>query len=90
MGKHGAADIADHQSTDLNTNPNSMLYCEVPVEGGWPLERGDYNIPGVLGTGRQNPGRFRQDSGQGAGALLPTGNPMDRLTSADPGQSTLR
>ena len=62
-----------------NTNLNSMLYCEVPVEGGRPLEKGDYNIPGVPGTGAKIQVDFAETAGQGTGALLPTGNPMDRL-----------
>lgn len=65
-----------------NTNLNSMLYCEVPIEGGRPLEKGDYNIPGVPGTGAKIQVDFAKTAGQAAGALLPTGNPMDRLNVA--------
>jgi 2-methylaconitate cis-trans-isomerase PrpF len=62
-----------------NTNLQSMLYCEVPVEGGCPQERGDYAIPGVPGNGAKIQVDFAETTGQGVGALLPTGNPMDRL-----------
>ncbi len=62
-----------------NTNLQSMLYCEVPVEGGRPLERGDYAIPGVPGTGAQIQVDFAETAGAASGTLLPTGNPMDRL-----------
>jgi methylitaconate Delta-isomerase len=65
-----------------NTNLQSMLYCEVPVEGGRPQERGDYNIPGVPGSGAKIQVDFAETAGQGVGALLPTGNPMDRLEVA--------
>ena len=62
-----------------NTNLNSMLYCEVPVEENRPLERGNYTIPGVPGTGAKIQVDFAETAGQGAGDLLPTDNPMDRL-----------
>ena len=65
-----------------NTNLQSMLYCEVPVEGGRPQERGDYNIPGVPGSGAKIQVDFAETAGQGVGSLLPTGNPMDRLEVA--------
>ena len=34
-----------------NTNLDRMLFAEVPVRDGRPLETGDYAIPGVPGTG---------------------------------------
>tara|TARA_Y100001934_G_scaffold191836_1_gene226110 strand:- start:97538 stop:98689 length:1152 start_codon:yes stop_codon:yes gene_type:complete len=65
-----------------NTNLKSMLYCEVPVEKNRPLEHGDYTIPGVPGTGAKIQVDFAETAGQGAGALLPTNNPIDRLEIA--------
>ena len=65
-----------------NTNLNSMLYCEVPVDSGRPLEYGDYTIPGVPGTGAKIQVDFAETAGKGAGALLPTDNPMDKLEVA--------
>lgn len=62
-----------------NTNLARMLVCEVPVEGGRPLETGDYSIPGVPGTGARIQVDFADTAGSSAGALLPTGNPVDRL-----------
>ena len=62
-----------------NTNLSRMLVCEVPVEGGRPLETGDYSIPGVPGTGAHIQVDFADTGGSSAGALLPTGNPVDRL-----------
>src|SRR5690606_27803873 len=34
----------------FNTNLNRVLTIEVPVEGGRPMERGDYVVPGVPGS----------------------------------------
>lgn len=65
-----------------NTNLNSMLYCEVPVEGGRPKEQGDYAIPGVPGSGAKIQVDFAKTAGKGIGALLPTGNPTDKLDVA--------
>lgn len=62
-----------------NTNLDRMLTCEVPVEGGRPVERGDYSIPGVPGTGAKIQVDFADTAGSSTGALLPTGNTLDRL-----------
>ena len=62
-----------------NTNLESMLYCEVPVEAGRPRETGDYAIPGVPGTGAKVQVDFAETAGKGTGNLLPTGEPIDRL-----------
>lgn len=62
-----------------NTNLDRMLICEVPVEGGHPVEQGDYAIPGVPGTGAKIQVDFADTAGSSAGGLLPTGNAMDRL-----------
>ena len=62
-----------------NTNSESLLHCEVPVEGGRPLERGDYSIPGVPGTGAKIQVDFAETAGKGVGNLLPTNHAMDQL-----------
>ncbi len=62
-----------------NTNLDRMLICEVPVANGRPVERGDYVIPGVPGGGAKIQVDFADTAGSSAGALLPTGNAMDRL-----------
>lgn len=62
-----------------NTNLDRMLVCEVPVEGGRPVEQGDYAIPGVPGTGAKIQVDFADTAGSSTGGLLPTGNAMDRL-----------
>tara|TARA_B100000405_G_scaffold158381_1_gene110707 strand:+ start:248 stop:1399 length:1152 start_codon:yes stop_codon:yes gene_type:complete len=62
-----------------NTNLDSMLIVEVPVLDGRPLESGDFTIPGVPGSGAKIQVDFADTAGASAGALLPTGNPCDRL-----------
>ncbi|MEK9723141.1 MAG: PrpF domain-containing protein [Rhodospirillaceae bacterium] len=62
-----------------NTNLDRMLVCEVPVIDGRPREAGDYAIPGVPGTGAKIQVDFADTAGSSAGALLPTGNAMDRI-----------
>jgi len=63
-----------------NTNLDRVLTCEVPVKDGKPLELGDYAIPGVPGTGARIVVDLAETAGSATGALLPTGNPMDRMT----------
>jgi methylitaconate Delta-isomerase len=63
----------------FNTNLNRVLKIEVPVENGRPLEAGDYVVPGVPGTGARILVDFADTAGGATGALLPTGNPVDRL-----------
>lgn len=62
-----------------NTNLDRMLFAEVPVRDGMPIETGDYAIAGVPGTGARIQVDFADTAGSSAGALLPTGNAMDRL-----------
>lgn len=70
-----------------NTNLDRMLITEVPVKDGRPLETGDYQIPGVPGTGAPIQVDFADTAGSSAGHLLPTGNAMERLDV--PGVGTL-
>ena len=62
-----------------NTNLERVLSIEVPVENGRPLEEGDYVVPGVPGRGAKIMVDFADTAGAATGALLPTGNPIDRL-----------
>tara|TARA_B100000989_G_C19498220_1_gene453057 strand:- start:333 stop:1511 length:1179 start_codon:yes stop_codon:yes gene_type:complete len=62
-----------------NTNLDRMLYVEVPVENGCPVEIGNFSIPGVPGTGARIQVDFSDTAGASAGALLPTGNSIDVL-----------
>ncbi len=70
-----------------NTNLQRMLYVEVPVKDGRPIEAGDYIIPGVPGTGAKIQVDFSDTAGASTGALLPTGNSRDQLNV--PGIGTL-
>lgn len=62
-----------------NTNLKRMLRIEVPVRNGAPDEEGDYEVPGVPGTGARILVDFADTAGAATGALLPTGNPADTL-----------
>jgi 2-methylaconitate cis-trans-isomerase PrpF len=62
-----------------NTNLDRVLRIEVPVEHGRPLERGDYVVPGVPGSGARILIDFADTAGGATGRLLPTGRPVDRL-----------
>ena len=66
----------------FNTNLNRVLNIEVPVEGNRPLERGDFVVPGVPGSGARILVDFADTAGSACGALLPTGNPVDHLQIA--------
>lgn len=62
-----------------NTNLKRLLTIEVPMRGGRPVERGDYVVPGVPGTGARILIDFSDTAGAATGAVLPTGNPVDTL-----------
>lgn len=63
----------------FNTNLNRVLNIEVPVAQGRPLERGDFVVPGVPGSGARILVDFADTGGAACGALLPTGSGIDRL-----------
>jgi len=71
-----------------NTNLDRILICEVPVKNGRPLETGDYAVPGVPGTGARILVDLAATAGSATGALLPTGNPTDRMEV--PGLGTIK
>ena len=62
-----------------NTNLDRVLTIEVPVAGNRPIEKGTYTVPGVPGTGARILIDFSDTAGGATGALLPTGNTIDRL-----------
>jgi methylitaconate Delta-isomerase len=62
-----------------NTNLQRNLRVEVPVSQGRPIEEGDYEVPGVPGTGARIQVDFADTAGATTGALLPTGNPIDLI-----------
>ncbi len=63
----------------FNTNLNRVLTIEVPVENNRPLERGDFVVPGVPGSGARILVDFADTAGAACGGLLPTGNAVDRF-----------
>ncbi len=63
----------------FNTNLGRVLRIEVPVRAGKPVERGDYVVPGVPGSGARILIDFADTAGGATGKLLPTGNARDRL-----------
>ena len=62
-----------------NTNLDRMITLEVPVRGNRPIECGNYVVPGVPGTGAKILVDLADTAGGATGALLPTGNCIDRL-----------
>ncbi len=66
-----------------STNLDRVLTVEVPVAQGRPVERGDYVVPGVPGTGARILVDFADTAGAATGALLTTGHAIDRLTLPD-------
>lgn len=62
-----------------NTNLGRMLNLEVPVRNGAVVERGNYRVPGVPGSGARIDIDFADTAGAATGSLLPTGNPVDVL-----------
>jgi len=63
-----------------NTNTNKIIAARFRVEEGLALVDGPVEIPGVAGTGAAVDLDFLEPGGAGTGALLPTGNVIDRLT----------
>jgi 2-methylaconitate cis-trans-isomerase PrpF len=57
----------------FNLNSGARVTCRVPAGGGEPLERGDFAIAGVPGTGARIDLTFHDPHGA-TGRLLPTGH----------------
>jgi len=57
-----------------------MIIANIPVENGEPVIEGDYSINGVPGTGAATKLNFVDPSGGVTGKLLPTGNPVDKVS----------
>lgn len=62
-----------------NTNTDKVLHATFPVSGGEAVEHGDFEIPGVAGTGAKIRLDFLSPGGAATGHLLPSGNVMDTL-----------
>jgi 2-methylaconitate cis-trans-isomerase PrpF len=63
----------------FNTNTGKIIHGTFPIEDGMARYDGDLAIPGVSGTGAPIRLDFVEPGGASTGALLPTGNTMDRL-----------
>ncbi len=66
-----------------NTNTAKVLVASVPVQDGRAMVEGDYEVPGVPGTGAEIGMNWAATVGAKTGRLLPTGNPTDMITLAD-------
>ena len=62
-----------------NTNTDKMIYITLPVEGGQPVEAGDFYIPGVPFPGSKILVEFERPEGSVCKKLLPTGRPTDQI-----------
>jgi 2-methylaconitate cis-trans-isomerase PrpF len=62
-----------------NTNTKKLIVSRVPVAGGAPAVRGDFELPGVAGRGARIALDFVEPGGAGTGRLLPTGRPRDTV-----------
>ncbi len=62
-----------------NTNTRQIYHARFAVEGGQAVEEGDFEIPGVGGTGAKVALDFLEPGGAATGQLLPTGQAVDRL-----------
>ena len=63
-----------------NTNTAKIIHAEIPLEHGRARVEGDFEIPGVGGTGARIRLDFLDPGGATTGTLLPTGAPIDELT----------
>lgn len=62
-----------------NTNTGKIIHATFPVANGRSVESGVLSIPGVSGTGAPIRLDFVNPGGASTGALLPTGNVIDRV-----------
>ena len=67
----------------LMANTGAIAVETFPVEGGRPVYGGDTEISGVPGSAAEILIEFEGVAGSSAGALLPTGNVVDRLDGVE-------
>src|SRR5215467_5969063 len=65
-----------------NTNTKKLIVARVPVAGSEPAVHGDFELPGVAGTGARIALDFIEPGGAGTGRLLPTGKPRDVIEAS--------
>jgi 2-methylaconitate cis-trans-isomerase PrpF len=63
----------------LNTNTNKVIVAHVPTKDGKFDPNGDFELPGVSGTGSRLKLDYLDPSGSVTGTLLPSGNVVDEL-----------
>jgi 2-methylaconitate cis-trans-isomerase PrpF len=66
-----------------NTNTKKVIVARVPVAGSEPAVHGDFELPGVAGTGARIALDFIEPGGAGTGRLLPTGKPRDVIDGVE-------
>lgn len=66
-----------------NTNTRRILVADVPVRNGKAKVEGVFAVPGIPGTGAEIAINWTGTIGTRTGALLPTGNPVDRMLLED-------
>lgn len=64
----------------LNTNTNKVIVAHVPTKDGRFNPEGDFELPGIPGTGSKLQLDYLEPAGSVTGKLLPTGNVRDELT----------
>lgn len=66
-----------------NTNTGKIIVARVPVADGRAISEGDFQIPGVPGTGARIELDFQDPAGSLAGRALPTGRARDEIELPD-------
>lgn len=66
-----------------NTNTGATIVVRLTVRGGVAETIGDLVVPGVAGSGSPIELQYVEAGGSRAGAILPTGRPVDRLDLGD-------
>jgi 2-methylaconitate cis-trans-isomerase PrpF len=66
-----------------NTNTKKLIVARVPVAGGEPAVHGDFELPGVAGTGARIALDFLEPGGAGTGRLLPTGKTREMIEGVE-------
>ena len=79
------ADGAEAEVMIHNTNTRKLIRARLPVTDGAPEVEGSLAIPGVAGTGAGIRLDFMDPAGPATGALLPTGRPVDTLSTGEGG-----
>lgn len=72
-----------------NTNTKKIIHCTYEVEDGLAVSDGEYEIPGVPGTGSKIRVDFFDPGGAVTDSVLPTGQPKDIITVEGKGSYTV-